>query len=248
MKIEEAKLKQVLAAEYVLGTLRGGARRRFLGLLKTRTDLQAEVRYWESRLAALQAGFKPEAPRAVVWAEIDRRINAVTITPLKPATAGSTGALQFWRAWAGVATAASAILALALYRQANLPPPAPQIVRVEVPVAQPLPYVAMLQPEGADAKWMVSVSPERKLIKVAATGGYSLPSSECLELWVIGDDGKPSSLGVLPMDGEGQMAMPRGLNMPAKPVLAVSKEPIGGSPTGLPTGPVILAAPALRAS
>ncbi len=246
MKIQNSTLKQMLAAEYVLGTLRGGARRRFQQLLALRSDLQAEVRYWESRLSALQAGFRPEAPRAVVWAEIDRRINAsrVTALPVQPA---ARGALNFWRGWSAVATAASMVLAFALYREANEPPPAPQIVRVEVPVAQPLPFVAMLQPAGADAKWMVSVSPERKLIKVSAMGGYPLTSSECLELWVIGEDGKPSSLGLLPTAGEGEMDMPGGLAMPSQPVLAVSKEPIGGSPTGLPTGPVILAAPALRA-
>jgi anti-sigma-K factor RskA len=247
MKIQDSKLKQMLAAEYVLGTLRGAARRRFQRLLGQRRDLQTEVRYWESRLASLQAGFKPEAPRAVIWAEIDRRINAQTVTAL-PSRQSGGASLNFWRTWAAAATAASVVLAVALARQSNLPPPAPQIVRVEVPVAQPLPFVAMLQPSGVDARWMVSVSPERKLIRVSATGGYALPSSECLELWVIGDDGQPVSLGVLPMDGEGQMDMPRGVNMPAKPTLAVSKEPIGGSPTGLPTGPVILAAPALRAS
>ena len=246
MKIQDSKLKQMLAAEYVLGTLRGAARARFQRLLGQRGDLRSEVRYWESRLASLQAGFQPEAPRAVIWAEIDRRINASTVTTLP--TSSARGAVTFWRTWSAVATAASVVLTFALYRQSNLPPPAPQIVRVEVPVAQPLPFVAMLHPAGGEAKWMVSVSPERKLIKVSATGGYALPSSECLELWVIGEDGKPSSLGVLPMDGEGQMQMPRGINMPARPTLAVSKEPMGGSPTGLPTGPVILAAPALRAS
>ncbi len=247
MKIQETRLKQLLAAEYVLGTLKGAARRRFQRLLSSRADLQAEVRFWESRLSALQAGFDPQQPRAVVWAEIDRRINQGKVTAL-PTKAGGSAALNFWRGWSAVATAASVVMAFALYRESNLPPPAPQVVRVEVPVMQPLPYVAMLQPAASDAKWMVSVSPERKLIKVAAMGGYPLTTRESLELWVIGDDGKPISLGLLPMTGEGQMAMPRGVNMPAKPVLAVSKEPAGGSPTGQPTGPVILAAPALRAS
>ena len=49
-------------------------------------------------------------------------------------------------------------------------------------------------------------------------------------------------------EGEGDLPMPRGLSIPAKPTLAVSREPAGGSPTGSPTGPGIIVAPAQRAS
>ena len=63
MNYAQPRLKQMLAAEYVLGTLHGRARRRFARLLESRADLRAEVRYWEQRLAALQSGFKPVAPR-----------------------------------------------------------------------------------------------------------------------------------------------------------------------------------------
>ena len=60
------------------------------------------------------------------------------------------------------------------------------------------------------------------------------------ELWVIAGDGVPHSLGLLPASGG---SMPVGAaNRPrlaAGVTLAVSLEPIGGSPTGLPTGPVV---------
>lgn len=249
MRYQNPLLKQMLAAEYVLGTLRGRARRRFERLLAVRPDLRDERRYWETRLSALQAGFRPQAPREIVWTEIERRTRISTVTAL-PRRDAPPPQLLFWKTWSMVATAASLVLAFSLYRELSAPPPPAQIVRVEVPVPQALPYVAMLQPGGgADARWVVSLSPERKLIRVAATGGYPINvNSECLELWIIGEDGKPLSLGVLPNSGEGQMAMPGGVKMPAKPVLAVSREPIGGSPTGAPTGPVILTSPALRAS
>src|SRR3546814_21066262 len=39
--------------------------------------------------------------------------------------------------------------------------------------------------------------------------------------------------------------MPASVPMPAKPVLAISRDPHGGSPTGLPTGPVISSGPLL---
>ncbi len=251
MKYESDTLKQALAAEYALGTLRGPARRRFERLLSGRADLRDEVRYWERRLAGLRHGFDPVAPRDVVWASIARQIEAPKVTPIAAATAParSPTGLRFWQAWSGLATAASVVLAFALFRQASLPPPAPQIVRVEVPVPQPLPYVALLHPSNVDAQWLVTVSPERKLIRVSGSGDYPLNrKTESLELWVIGDDGKPRSLGILPIGDAVDLPMPRGMRMPKKPTLAVSREPAGGSPTGQPTGPVILATPAQRAS
>lgn len=254
MKYQDANVMRMLAAEYVLGTLHGRARRRFERLLRTRTDVRAEVQYWESRLGALQHRFEPVTPREVVWAAIEREVGADKVVSLDsrraPAAAVPPARSPRWlQAWASVATAASVVLSFALYREVNRPLPPPQLVRVEVPVPQPLPYVAMLHPQGVDAEWLVTVSPERKLIRVSANGQYPINrSSECLELWVLGEDGKPRSLGVLPNDGSTELPMPRGVSMPKDPTLAVSKEPIGGSPTGLPTGPVILATPAQRVS
>ncbi len=249
MKIEQARLKQMLSAEYVLGTLAGGARKRFERLLKTRADLRQEVQYWEQRLSGLQRGFTPQTPRAVVWAAIDKAINTQNVMALPTPSPVSRAKLVFFQAWSGVATAAAVVLAFGMIRQMERPPPPAQIVRVEVPVIQPMPYVAMLRPSGTDAQWLVTVSPERRLIRVSATGSYPIDTQrESLQLWVIGDDGKPVSLGLLPTGAQGEMAMPQAIPMPKKPMLAVSREPAGGSPTGQPTGPVIVATPAQRAS
>jgi len=60
------------------------------------------------------------------------------------------------------------------------------------------------------------------------------------ELWVIAGDGVPHSLGLLPAGG-GRMPVSSAnrARLAAGATLAVSLEPIGGSPTGLPTGPVV---------
>lgn len=249
MRYEHARLRQMLAAEYVLGTLTGRARRRFARLLESRADLRAEVRYWEQRLAALQSGFKPVPPRDIVWAAIQREIESGSRVVALRAPAAPGGRLRFWQAWSALSTAAAVVLAFGLYRELNQPPPPAQIVRVEVPVPQPMPYVALLQPSGSKAQWLVTLSPERRVIRVSGMGDYPMDATrESLELWVIDEGGKPVSLGLLPSKGEGDMPMPRGMPMPRKPALAVSREPPGGSPTGLPTGPVIVVGPAQRAS
>lgn len=245
MKYDAPRLAQQLAAEYVLGTLHGRARRRFERLLATRADLRAAVHAWERRFAGLHTGFTPQTPRAVVWAAIERAIGAPKTAPLRPPAARG---LRFWQTWAALATAASVVLAFGLYREAGRERPV-QIVRVEVPVPQPMPYVALLRPERGDAQWLVTLSPERGMLRVSCTGNYPLERGESLQLWMIGEDGRPHSLGMLPMRDDEEMTMPVGdMPMPDKPMLAVSREPAGGSPTGLPTGPVILTTPAQRAS
>jgi anti-sigma-K factor RskA len=61
------------------------------------------------------------------------------------------------------------------------------------------------------------------------------------ELWLIPADGKPRSLGLLRADRAVTITIPPNLmgQIVSNAVLAVSLEPLGGSPTGQPTGPVI---------
>jgi len=62
-----------------------------------------------------------------------------------------------------------------------------------------------------------------------------------LELWLINGSNPAISLGVLPQSGEGEIAVPSAFRsrISTGSVLAVSVEPLGGSPTGSATGPII---------
>jgi anti-sigma-K factor RskA len=63
------------------------------------------------------------------------------------------------------------------------------------------------------------------------------------ELWALPRDGKPPvSLGLLPRQGESARPLSehQSAALMAAGKLAVSIEPPGGSPTGTPTGPVIM--------
>ena len=53
MNYQNARLRRLLAAEYVLGTLRGPARRRFERLARGDAALRAEQYFWEARLGQL---------------------------------------------------------------------------------------------------------------------------------------------------------------------------------------------------
>jgi anti-sigma-K factor RskA len=67
------------------------------------------------------------------------------------------------------------------------------------------------------------------------------PRGKAAQLWMIGGDGVPKPMGILASTGPSRMTLPmekRG-HLKAGITLAVSIEPLGGSPTGLPTGPVV---------
>jgi anti-sigma-K factor RskA len=68
-------------------------------------------------------------------------------------------------------------------------------------------------------------------------------------MWMLpGGDEKPVSLGLITTHETQVMVVPAALaaRLDRAAGLAMSVEPAGGSPTGLPTGPVLYAGPALR--
>ncbi len=248
MKYQNAKLRQMLAAEYVLGTMRGAARRRFERLLKQDPLMLRELRYWERRLGGLQRGFARTKPREVVWAGIEQQINSVRRVALPPARSiadrGERGPLNFWRGLAAAASLATVGLGYSLWLQLQQEPQVIETVRT-VQVLQPMPWVAMLQ-SNTPAQWIVVIKPNSRSLKVSVSGTYPIDfRSQDLQLWVLDDAGQPHPMGLLPQGDSAELPMPE-LPMPQKPVMAVSVEPKGGSPTGLPTGPVVSSAPLLQ--
>lgn len=245
MKYESTKLKQMLAAEYVIGTLVGGARKHFKRWLAQDRWLRGEVRYWEERFAQLGV-FEAVPPREAVWAEIQFRIETMKdkVVPLvAPLDSRRRLGLNFWRAWSGLATAASLLLAFVLLHQPAPESTAPvetRVVEVKVPVQS---YVAALRLPKEDAQWTVSVLPDTRLLRVIVNGPSKLSVDEDYQLWWLADEGV-TSLGLLPRSGAWEALLPVNVRPSAAGKVAVSLEPAGGSQavTG-PSGPVLLAAP-----
>src|SRR5690242_14306343 len=94
------RLRDRLAAEYVLGTLRGRARDRFAALLRSDYDLRRAVAAWEELLTPLAAAAGEIAPPARVWQAVSKRI------------AGSTSGAGWWAGvalWRGLAIASTSL-------------------------------------------------------------------------------------------------------------------------------------------
>lgn len=223
----------ITAAEYALGLLEGEERRAFEDAAARDPALRREVWRWEQRLAPLALALRPVAPPPRVWLQLQRAA----------AGSGRPRAARATQAWAALATAAALLLGFGWYRELSRPAPAPVVVKEPAQV-----YVALLQVPKSTMYWTVSVAPDSGEVSVRA-GGDPPAAAAALdaELWLIGPEGTPVSLGVIPKTGELRRVLTAALAR-AGGTLAVSLEPKGGSTTGQPTGPVVTSAPLLRAS
>lgn len=228
MDYGRAPLADRLAAEYVLGTLRGGARRRMESLLPAHPTLRAAVRRWEDMLLPLAASVKPVEPSAAVWQRIEARL-------FPPSLDTSEAALPWWRrltpwrAATGVASAAALALAVAL--SLPTPPQAPVLI-VLAPTDAAAATAAL-----AKARFVASVSPDGRGLVLRPLDALPLDAGRTLELWAVPGQGAPRSLGLVSAAQSTQVIRTQLLKDTA--AFAVSIEPTGGSPTGAPTGPII---------
>jgi anti-sigma-K factor RskA len=212
-----------LAAEYVLGTLRGAARRRFARWRETSAVVDERCGYWEQRLLPLLGPARRIEPSPSVWSGIRLRLG------LEAERARRRGDLP-------LALAATVLLATALGL----------LLHWRTPPARALEVATIASPSGS-LLWRVEVYGEPGAaagidVRSGATGP---PPGRDYELWALPTGAAPVSLGVLP-HGEGSVrhtltaAQQRALAGAAQ--LAVSVEPPGGSPTGQPTGAVVFVA------
>jgi len=74
MRYMRLELQQHLARTYVVGTLRGLARRRFEHLMQELPELRQHVLRWQDHLQPLADAAPPEAPDPSVWRAIEAEI------------------------------------------------------------------------------------------------------------------------------------------------------------------------------
>jgi anti-sigma-K factor RskA len=112
MNYADPELRDRLAAEYALGTLRGPARRRFEQLLSDNADLRDLVQDWELRVNLLAESAPGVAPPPHVWDGIAQRIGPASApAPLRESRhTWLWDSLGFWRGAAALASAAAAAL------------------------------------------------------------------------------------------------------------------------------------------
>jgi len=213
-----------LAAEYVLGTLKGGARRRFETLLRGDAALRRTTAEWQDRLMPMAEFSASAQPRRQVWKAIERRLGL----------ARGHAAWQFWRSeslafWRSLSLASIA-LALVLVGVIN----SPLFDRPQVD------YLATLLDDKARTALLLTGDSRRQVLTVRLVDSAPVPSDKALQLWAVPKAGAPRSLGVLSGEGVIELALTDAALGDDVAMLAVSLEPRGGSPSpDGPTGPIL---------
>jgi anti-sigma-K factor RskA len=224
MRIANHHLLDALCAEYLVGTLRGGARRRFETVLQDDPLVAPRLRHWEAMATPRYSKMIEVQPSAHLWQRLERELELSRYRQPWHKRAG------FWKGWTSVATAALLILLVV-------------VVRTPQSVAPPAVEIAKLS--GAGGATQVSAQRARdghKLVLKANRPVLAGPN-QSYELWVIpGPGSAPVSLAVLgDLDVTITLTQKTARQLRVGATLAISTEPAGGSPTGQPTGAVILA-------
>ena len=223
MNYHSENLKNALAAEYVLGTLRGPARQRFQKLMMQHSQISDATHIWEQHLNSLGQKIPPVTPDESVWQRIEHQLgfvdepikaNVVTIKPAKPKSI-------IWQSIASLASAAALVLAVLLFSVEPTPAPDAQ-------------QLALVNNAESELLWALEISQDS--IDVQATKQFIAKADADYELWIVAADGRPPiSLGLLPKTGTVRLNKPQLFDQIEIAALAVSLEPLGGSPNGSPT-------------
>ncbi len=224
MKLARHHLLDALVAEYIVGTLRGAARKRFERAMREEPLVATRVSHWLSR-----ANLKPSLSQAVkpspaVWRAIETTLNLSRFR--EPWWAR----LSVWRGWAVAATSALVLLVGSQLITRTAAPEAMQTVaRLSGDATAPTAVVASRSSDG-------------KRLSLKADRAIEASALQSYELWLLPEGGgAPISLAVLgSLTAEFALPPSQAARVTRGAKLAVSVEPAGGSKTGAPTGPVIL--------
>ena len=223
----------LLAAEYALGLLEGGERADAERQASRDAGFAALVDEWNERLAPMLAGVAPVEPDPALWDRIVASLEQPEKRPVE--LLAIRRRLAVWKGYSAAVTALAASLLLVVGLRTAEPPPALQ----PAPEIRPV-MVATLAPESGPASLTASYDPSTNSL-VVAPAALSPVAGHDHELWIIPDDGKPRSLGLVAASQQRRMPLPAGLSprLVETATIALSAEPTGGSPTGQPTGPVV---------
>lgn len=222
MNERNRELVDRLASEYVLGTLRGAARRRFERLAARNDGIANVVRRWEDRFVGLAPGAIATQPSHRVWIAVLGRIDELDRSRPR------SGARRPWM-YALAAGLVALVIALGWYRFVYEPRPE---------------AVAIFTTTTGGQIWRVEASEGTTRLSLATLGPVELDAGRSFELWALPEGGKPVSLGLMPTAGSVSepLSKEQRAALLASRKLAITLEPAGGSPSGSPTGPIVHAA------
>jgi anti-sigma-K factor RskA len=241
MNYNRPELLDRLAAEYVVGTLTGRARRRFEFLLRTLPEARQAVTAWEDRAAKLTQGMEPEAPPSELWHAIESAIGGGTRAREPERT--STWWSNLWRPVLGFAMGAALTVGLVQWMPDRF------VSLDEVAQSRemlPQSYVGLLTDANGKATVLASSTRHGKKLHIKMLQAVEAPTGQVLVLWALPTEGAPFAVGTLPAapkpNSKGEIVLTdTAEKLFAKvPRLAASFEPAQPAANAQPSTPFVL--------
>ncbi len=229
--------RQDLAAGYVLGTLSAGTRRAVEARLPLDAELRTAVLLWQERLLPLASLAEPVEPSVQLWQRIEKSIESgIEKTDASGAPHGKAlapvheswwNSVKLWRGLAGTGFAAAAVMAAVL------------VTRMGVsPVAGPQYMVVLVAPQDKAPGWVIQASSPQQL-SLIPLGQTEVPAEKSLQFWTKGDNWTgPVSLGLVKPGQTLQIPLDKLPPLQPNQLFELTLEPVNGSPTNKPTGPI----------
>jgi len=240
---------EALARDYALGTMAGGARRRFERVLRDHAAARGAVAQWSGRLAHLAQSVPARQPSPAVWNGLEQRLFPAT----NRAAAAAESKAPWWKAWlpgrqlvGGVL--AGLLVAVVLVRQqpewAGL-----EAYREDLPAS----YVGLLSttPGGPPAV-LASSRRQGRQLTVKMLQPISVPAGRVAQLWALPKDGAPFPVAVVPAGVAQGKSVALTLSDTSEklfftvPRLAVSFEPAPAQPGDAPSSGFVLSGPCVK--
>jgi anti-sigma-K factor RskA len=228
--------KDLLAAQYAMGLAEGRDLTLAERLIETDSEFVMMHGRWRERLSAIDSTVPAQPASEALWQRIAQSVaplqSASKLAPSASATmaqklVGYWNSLGFWRPAGLVAALASLVLAVGLGFAMR------EVSR------QPI-LVAVLMTDANQPGAIVNVHADGRA-ELVPLGDIPVPAGRALQIWTLWDRVRgPVSVGLsrsarrLDLDVK---ALPR--TVPTQ-LFEITLEPEAGSPTGRPTGPILM--------
>ena len=235
---ESADELQVLAGEYVLGTLSSASRAGLEARIKNDAALRMAVEMWGEKLAPLAELVKPVEPSPALWSRVESSVAATPVVGtarafVKP-SASWWNSLNLWRGLAASGFATAAFMGVVVITKISQPP-APGYM------------VVLVGPQDKSPGWVVQASSNSQQARLIPLGKMEVPGDKSLQFWTKGDDWKgPVSLGLVKPGQSLEIPLDKLPPLQPNQLFEITLEPYNGSPINRPTGPILFIGRAVK--
>lgn len=223
---------QQLAGEYVLGTLSFEKRLEIERRCQTEPELRLAIENWERRLLPLTSLPVEQEPSPQLWSRI---ANTLTPSPTTQQVSWSNwwNNLWLWRSFSAGSFVVAVLLAITIF--------------IRPPLTTTTSFmVVLVEPANKNPGWVVQANLQRE-ITLIPLHSVEIPNQKSLQFWTKGDGWKgPASLGLVQPGKSLKLSLDKLPPLETNQLFEITLEPVNGSSTGKPSGPVLFIGNAVK--